>query len=64
MSAIPTSIAQAWRKVQDATRSVWRSTTKLFLRHPINTQTTKVAGTEMRMMFPKAVQVQVENQRC
>jgi hypothetical protein len=64
VSAIPTSIAQAWAEARDATRSVWRSMTKLFLQHAINTQTTKVAGTEMLMMFPMAVQVQVEIQCC
>jgi len=64
ITAIPTSIAQAWKEAQEATQPVWRSMTKLFLQHTINTQTTKVAGTEMLMMFSMAVQIQVENQCC
>ena len=64
VSVIPTSIAQACRKAQEVTLSVWRSMTKLFLQHSVKTQTTKVAGTEMLMVFLKVVQIQVENQRC
>lgn len=51
-------------EAQEVTLSVWRSMTKLFLQHSVKTQTTKVAVTEMLMVFPKVVQIQVEIQRC